>query len=266
MKQSGYYRFPTISGNNIVFICEDDLWSVPAKGGIAVRLTANLGEVTRPHLSPDGKLLAFTGREEGNPEVYCMSAEGGIETCLTFMGGNTSVIGWTPDSKYILFISNAGQPFQRIFKVYKISPDGGIPELLPVGLAHNISYGPKGGTVIGVHTTDPSRWKRYKGGTAGVIWIDTAGKDNFKKLIDLKGNLGSPMWINNRIYFISDHEGIGNIYSCSTSGKDLKQHTNHREYFIRNASTDGKNIVYHAGADIYVACPCDNSYNRHHIP
>jgi tricorn protease len=255
MKQSGYYRFPTIAENNIVFVCEDDLWSVSAAGGVPIRLTSNLGEVSRPHLSPDGKWIAFTGREEGNTEVYIMPAGGGPEKCLTFIGATTSVVGWSADSKNILFISNYGQPFLRIFKVYSISLNGGTPELLPAGLAHNFSYGPKGASVIGIHTTDPSRWKRYRGGTAGVIWIDTAGNGKYKKLIDLKGNLGSPMWTANRIYFISDHEGMGNLYSCNTSGKDLKRHTNNREYFVRNACTDGKRIVYHAGADIFVYDP-----------
>src|SRR5688572_19333520 len=128
MKQSGYYRFPTIAENNIVFVCEDDLWSVPADGGMAVRLTSNLGEVSRPHLSPDGKWIAFTGREEGNTEVYIMPAESGQEKCLTFMGATTSVIGWTNDSKNIIFISNYGQPFLRIFKIYQVSVNGGTPE------------------------------------------------------------------------------------------------------------------------------------------
>ncbi len=74
LKQSGYYRFPTINGNQVVFVCEDDLWSIPASGGVPVRLTANLGEVSRPFLSPDGTNLAFIGREEGHMEVYHSTA------------------------------------------------------------------------------------------------------------------------------------------------------------------------------------------------
>lgn len=260
MNQTGYYRFPTISGNKIVFICEDDLWTVNASGGTAIRLTSNLGEITRPHLSPDGKWLAFTGREEGNPEVYCMPSDGGQEKVLTFLGATTNVIGWTNDSKYILFTSNAHQPFLRINKIYRVPVEGGIPELVPVGLAHNISYGPNHGCVLGIHTTDPARWKRYKGGTAGVIWIDEKGKGDFKKLLDLKGNLGSPMWVGDRIYFISDHEGVGNIYSCTVKGKGLKKHTNNKEYFVRNASTDGKKIVYHAAGEIFILDPEKDNY------
>lgn len=252
LKQSGYYRFPTINGNQVVFVCEDDLWSIPASGGVPVRLTANLGEVSRPFLSPDGTNLAFIGREEGHMEVYCMPADGGVAKRLTFLGARTSVVGWSSDGKSVLFASNCGQPFKRIFNLYKISPSGGIPERLPVGLAHNISYGPAGGVVIGRNTDDPARWKRYRGGTVGVLWIDPDAKGEFRKLLELNGNLSSPMWVGERIFFISDHEGIGNLYSCTLSGMDLKLHTSSAEYYVRNASTDRRRIVYHCGGELFL--------------
>lgn len=250
-KQSGYYRFPTIHDNRVVFVCEDDLWIVPASGGVAVRLTANLAEVSHPFVSPDGATLAFVGREEGNMEVYSMPADGGVAKRLTFLGARSQVVGWSPDGKSIIFASNANQPFRQIFNLYAISPEGGLPERLPMGLAQNISYGSNGGVVLGRNTGDPARWKRYRGGTAGVIWIDPHGNGEFRKLIDLKGNLASPMWVGDKIYFISDHEGIGNLYSCTPFGEDLKRLTNGSEFYVRNASTDGKKIVYHAGGELF---------------
>ena len=60
------------------------------------------------------------------------------------------------------------------------------------------------------------------------------------------------MWIGNRIWFISDHEGVGNLYSCTPLGRSLKRHTDHLEYFVRHARTDGHRIVYVAGGVLHV--------------
>ncbi|HET7152330.1 MAG TPA: peptidase, partial [Candidatus Kapabacteria bacterium] len=253
MAHQGYYRFPTLWNDTVIFTCEDDLWSVQASGGVARRLTSNIGECSRSIISPDGTMLAFTGKEEGNPEVYIMPAQGGSAKRLTYQGAalGTHVIGWSPDGSSVIFASNAGQPFLKLYKLFSISANGGVPEELPYGAAMSISYGPGKRAVIARNTLDIARWKRYRGGTAGVLWVDAKGDGNFKQLLSLKGNFSSPMWIGNRIYFIGDHEGIGNVYSCKPDGTDVRRHTDHDEYYARNASTDGKNIVYHAGGDIY---------------
>jgi tricorn protease len=254
-KQSGYYRFPTIGSNQVVFVCEDDLWSVSVNGGVAIRLTSNLGEVSHPFLSPDGTQLAFVGREDGDAEVYVMPAYGGVIKRLTFLGENIRVVGWSQDGNSIVFASNSAQPFGKIYNLYQINPQGGLPERLSVGLAHNISYGANGGVVLGRNTSDIARWKRYRGGTVGVLWIDAQGTGTFHKLIDLPGNLASPMWVGDRIYFISDHDGIGNLYSCTPDGYGLQQHTHSQEYYVRHATTDGQRIVYCAGAQLYYFDP-----------
>lgn len=245
----GYYRHPTVHGDRIVFVSEDDLWSVSIDGGSAVRLTANAGEVSSPHFSEDGKLLAFIGHEEGHSEVYVMPSEGGAERRLTYQGARVRVVGWHKGK--ILFYSNYGQPFRQDFWLYSIDPQGGEPKRLPYGLANSISFG-KQGVVLGRKTMDLATWKRYRGGTAGELWIDKDGSGEFCKLIDREGNYSHPMWIGERIYFLSDMDGIGNLYSVQPDGKDLKQHSKQNEYYVRNATTDGKHIVYHSGADLYI--------------
>lgn len=264
MTAAGYFRFPTIHADTVVFVCEDDLWTVSASGGVARRLTSNLGEVSTPALSPDGEWLAFIGREEGHPEVYLMPAVGGQARRLTFLGATTRVIGWSPDGQDVLFASDAAQAFDRHYYLYAVAREGGEPRLLPSGPAVSISYGPEDGRVIGRRNAlDLSLWKRYRGGTAGDIWIDEDGSGQWRRLCGtaagecdagnvLQANVALPLWLGQRIYFLSDHEGIANIYSCLPDAADLRRHTRQTEYYARNIASDGQRIVYHAGADLYV--------------
>lgn len=253
----GYYRFPTIHEDTIVFACEDDLWTIHAAGGIARRLTSNLGEVSHPVLSPDGKQLAFVGRDEGESDIYVMPALGGAARRLTYMAGSLcTTAGWTADGK-ILFANNAKHWYLRFTYMYTVDSGGNPPQRLEIGPLRTISYGPSGGVVIGRNTDEPARWKRYRGGRVGQLWIDRNEDGSYEPLIQLKGDLTSPLWIGEpgsegRVYFISDHEGVGNLYSCTPNGDDLQRHTDHEQFYARNASTDGKRIVYHAGADLFL--------------
>ncbi len=246
----GYLRHPAIRGETIAFVCDDDLWSVSAHGGLARRLTAGLGEVSTPSLSPDGKWLAFVSRDEQHPEVYVMPAEGGAARRMTWLGPDVQVRGWTPAGR-ILFVTTYGQPFFRNYRAYTLDVAGGMPELLPLGQVNHLAYGPGKAMVIGRNTVDPARWKRYRGGTAGYLWIDAAGSGEFRRMSELAGNITSPMWIGDRVYFISDAEGVGNLYSVTPAGQDLVRHTDHDDFYARFAQTDGKSIVYQCGAQVW---------------
>jgi tricorn protease len=131
-----------------------------------------------------------------------------------------------------------------------VDPDTGAVEAMAIGPIRAISFAPDGaGRVIARNSIDPARWKRYRGGTAGQLWVDRRGDGGFRRILtDLRSDLASPMWIGSRLYFLSDHEGIGNLYSVRRGGADLRRHTDHDEYYLRWPSTDGARIVYqHAG-------------------
>lgn len=262
MSTQGYYRYPTVFNETVIFVSEGDLWHLPLveKGtSTARRLTYNKGSIKAPVFSPDGKTLAFSSTDEGHSELYTMPAEGGEITRLTYMGDDVTVLSWTKDGIY--FSSSYGQPFLKWNVVWKISPQGGVPEKLNIGPANFISFkGDKlaNGAVIQRHGyREYGYWKRYRGGTAGDLWIDQKGTGTFEKLVDLKGDLARPIWVpsachkDGKIVFSSDHEGIGNLYACTPDGKTLERLTNHTEYYVRNQSSDGKTIVYHAGADLW---------------
>jgi tricorn protease len=251
-------RQPTLHGDTVVFVSDDDLWRADVQGGRAWRLTAGLGEPGTPCLSPDGQWVAFIGRDEQHGEVTLMPAAGGASRRLTWLGADTAVRGWTPDGR-ILFASNHGQPFFRHWHAFTLAPEGGVPEKIELGQINHLAFGGGGRRVIGRNTADPARWKRYKGGTAGHLWIDEQGHGQFRRMSALRGNITCPMWIGERIWFLSDFEGVGNLYSCLPSGLGLRRHTDHADYYARHAQTDGRRIVYQCGARLWLFDPTSDS-------
>ncbi len=247
----GYHRFPTVHSDLIVFVSEDDLWTVPRTGGTASRLVTNPGPVSYPHFSPDGESVAYTGAHEGASEVYVIAVGGGSTVRLTHQGADSRVAAWDGNDT-VVYSSNAELPFVRDMRLWSVSVVGGGPQRLPWGPAEAISYQPdRPGLVLGRHSADPARWKRYRGGRAGTLWINESGKGGFRPLIELEGNLADPMWVGDRIVFLSDHEGQGNLYSVDPGGDDLTRLTDHSDYYVRTPSTDGRSIVYTCGADLW---------------
>jgi len=200
--------------------------------------------------------VAFVNNEDGNPEIYVMPSDAGSARRVTHLGaGSITISGWSPDGKDVLFSSSVRAPFNKAAELYAVRADGGMPRPLKLGDAQTVSISSSGAVVIGRNNLDPARWKRYHGGTAGELWIGPSLNGNFKPLISLKGNLVWPQWIGDRIFFLSDHEGVGNIYSVKADGSDLKRHSKQTEYYARFPATDGKLLVYSAGAKLDVVDP-----------
>jgi len=125
-KDNAYFLSnPTLTpdGQTVIFSFEGDLWRANVNNGQASRLTAMVGNETNPRVSPDGKWIAFTGRQYGNPDVFVMPVNGGEVKQITFHSANDDVDSWSWDSKQIYFTSSR---YSRSAG-YKVSINGGTP-------------------------------------------------------------------------------------------------------------------------------------------
>jgi tricorn protease len=241
-----YLRYPTVRGEQLAFVAENDVWLGSVDGGRAWRLTADRAPVAWAKLSPDGALVAYTSGRDGGAEVWVVPTAGGAPQRLTWWGDDrTRVLGWLPDGQ-VLAITTAGEPFGSRTTAYAVPLDGSPAQRLPWGPVTAASSGP-GGTVLGVHQSRRSAasWKRYRGGEAGKIWIDRGDTGTFERLLpELTAQLEDPAWVGDRVAFLSDHQGWGNLYSVTPEGGDLRRHTDHGAGYARAASTDGARVVY----------------------
>jgi len=242
----GYYRFPTIHDDTIVFTSEGDLWTVGLQGGVARRLTTHPGEETHPAFSPDGKTIAYSANYEGPTEVYTIPATGGLPIRRTFEG-NATVVGWTPDAK-ILYATRRYSTLPDT-QLATIDADNRI-QVVPLSQASQGSFSKSGALFFTRMDFQGSYAKRYQGGTAQNLWKYSNGQEAVPISGDFNGTSKNAMCWNGRVYFLSDRDGTVNLWSMNETGKDLRQHTKHQGWDIQAASLSNGKVVYQMGADL----------------
>ncbi|MEV8452211.1 PDZ domain-containing protein [Streptomyces sp. NPDC052095] len=259
MTQLSYLRYPHVHGDTVAFTAEDDVWLAPLDGGRAWRVSADNRPVGPPRISPDGTRVAWTTTRDGAPEVHLAPADGGPATRLTYWGDSrTEVHGWTPGGE-VLVVSAQGQPSFRRTRAHAVPADGGPARVLPYGQLGSLAYGPGGRALLLSATMgrEAAWWKRYRGGAAGKLWIEgeapADGPARFARLHEeLDGNIECPMWVGDRVAFLSDHEGTGAVYSSLPDGSGLRRHTGLDGFYARHASTDGTRVVYASAGELWV--------------
>ena len=250
-------RSPTVSATHIAFAYANNLWIVERAGGNARRLTSFQGQTTNPHFSPDGQSIAFSAEYAGNTDVYVVPSEGGEPKRLTWHPGSDIVQGWTPDGKSILFSSSratwapSGTP-----RFWTVPVEGGVeePMVLPRGYQGKISAD---GTKIAYrmnNSWDEER-RNYRGGQNRPVWI-----------VDLKTfDLVSPPWTDSKdidpvwsgdsVYFLSDRDGVTNVWSFDTKAKRLTQATKFRDFDVKALDSGGGVIVFEQAGYVHELDP-----------
>ncbi len=238
-------RNPTLSKTQIAFSYAGDLWIVSREGGEAVRLTAGTGNETYPLFSPDGNWIAFTGEYDGNVDVYVVAATGGVPRRLTYHPATDSLRGWTPDGKQVLFTSNRDTETGRTAQLYTMPIDGVFPTAVPLPMAYEGSYSADGTHLAYVPLPRAfNAWKHYRGGMAAPVWIANLSDSSVEKLPREDSNDFNPMWIGNRVYFLSDRDNQITLFAYDTATKKVTELIENNGLDIKSASAGPDAIVY----------------------
>jgi tricorn protease len=245
----GYYRSPALHGDTIVFTSEGDLWTIGTQGGVAHRLTSDPGVEIGAQISQDGKTVAFNANFEGPTEVYTMPLTGGLPKRRTW-DGETALQGWSPDGRLLVTTgrySTLPEP-----KLVLIDDQGGR-EIIPLAQAAEGAYSSDG------HSLFFTRWfyqgsqtKRYKGGTAENIWRFDGSAEAVPLTSDYDGTSAHPMFSNGRVYFLSDRDGVMNVFSMNPQGHDVKEESHQRVFDVESAAIDDGRVVYACGSDLWL--------------
>lgn len=259
-------RFPSIHGDTVVFTYAGNLYSVSTAGGTARRLTSHEGNEMFPHISPDGKWIAFTGQYDGNTEVFIMPISGGVPKRLTYtatlgrdevsdrMGPNNIVMGWHPDGKRILFRSRMQTFNDFIGDLFLVDIDGHLPEQLPLPRGGFGSFSADGKEFVYNRIFREFRtWKRYRGGMADDVWLHNFETRKTENLTNNAALDTFPMYHSTGVYFVSDRDANKkvNLYRVDPKTKQTQQLTQFTEFDIKFPSLGKDAIVFENGGYLY---------------
>jgi len=262
--QTKLLRFPDIHGDRAAFTYAGDIWTAPAEGGSAIRLTAHPGVEVFAKFSPDGKWIAFTGQYDGDEQVYVIPSTGGVPRQLTFYpakgplaprwGWDNQVYGWSKDGKRIFFRSLRDSWSLPIARLYSVSIDGGPTEPLPMPEAGSGDYSPDGSQMVySPQSRDFRSEKRYGGGQANKLYTFDLSSYATKAITDGPRPTRDPIWIGDTIYFNSDRDGHFNLYAYRVSSGKTSQITHSNQWDVRWPSSDHQSrIIYEMDGELQV--------------
>ncbi|MCP4311057.1 MAG: peptidase S41 [Bacteroidetes bacterium] len=238
---------PAISDKHIAFIYANDLWVANADGTQPKRLTVDKGVESRPFFSPDGKQIAFSAEYDGNTDVFLLPVEGGIPERLTWHPGSDYAAGFTVDGENALFLSRRAVHTGRYLQLFTVPLEGGYPTKLEIPNAYHACYSPDGSKMVYSPVPDVFQvWKHYRGGTISRLWLFSFADHSIEEIPKPQDGCNDvyPMWIGEKIYFLSDRNKEFNLFSYDTGSKDIEQLTNFEDFPIISARNHGSKIIF----------------------
>ncbi len=249
-------RNPAISETNVAFVYANDIWIVGRDGGDARRLTTFAGAETEPHFSPDGQMVAFSGQYDGNLDVYVVPLEGGEPQRLTWHPGPDFTRGWTVDGERVVFASvRTGAPIPYP-KFWTVSLDGGAPEPMAIPRVHQGKFSPDGRRFV-YQKIQPweEEWRNYRGGQNNPIRIIDLQTLDVEKLPWEDTNDNNPVWVGEKIFFLSDRDFAMNVWSYDLASGALEQRTFFKEFDAKNLEAGGDMLIFEMGGYLHTLDP-----------
>jgi len=250
-------RSPTVSATHIAFAYANNIWIVERAGGTARRLTSFAGQTAAPRFSPDGKWIAFSGEYAGNIDVYVVPAEGGEPQRLTWHPGTDLAQGWTADGKAVMFTSTratwAPSPAPRFWTV---PAEGGVETPLPLPRGYQGRISPTGSHIAyRMNSSWDEERRNYRGGQNRPIWIVDLKTFDLVSPPWTDSKDMDPAWVGETVYFLSDRDGVSNIWSFSPKTRQLAQVTRFTDFDVKALDARADAVVFEQAGDVHELDP-----------
>jgi tricorn protease len=262
--QTRMLRSPSVSATQIAFAYANNIWVVDRAGGTARRLTSFQGQTSNPHFSPDGKWIAFSAEYGGNLDVYVVPSEGGEPRRLTWHPAPDLVQGWTPDGKSVLFTSTrATWAPSAAPRFWTVPAEGGVPQALPIPRGYQGKLSPDGKRIAyRMNNSWDEERRNYRGGQNRPVWIVDLATYDLQSPPWTDSKDVDPVWVGDAVYFISDRDGVANVWAYDTRTKQLSQVTHFTDIDVKALDAGGGGVVFEQAFQVH---ELDPKTGREHV-
>ena len=296
---------------NLYFLADDSIWKLTATSVQAAldgqyhvsKLLSITGSIKNLAISDDGLLLSFACTLEGMYDVYVVSTMGGNPQRITNLAAryidvmefieSKNKIGLENTKNYTVTFTSMHESIALELMIYTVdlkmnthtfectsSPQEKLFNTHVSWYSTN-----KDVDVIQTHGYGYAKWRKYNGGDYGQLWIRhkenhiLSSKKAFHKLVDTGWNAIRPCIKYGKVYFLSDIDGVGNIYisdidikTTTVDKPTYEQITHSKDFYIEQFSvtsmyTDSADILVHyaAGGCLYVHSIKNNKTHKLHL-
>ena len=255
--QTKLLRTPSVSERHIAFAYANNIWVVDRAGGTARRLTSFQGETQNPEISPDGRTVAFSADYGGNTDVYVVPIEGGQPTRLTWHPGADVVQGWLPDGKAVMFASSrathapSGAP-----RFWTVPVTGGPETPMPIPRAYQGKVSPDGRRVAyRMNNSWDEERRNYRGGQNRPVWVLYLASMEVQSPEWTDSKDMDPVWVGDAVWFISDRDGVANVWAWDMKSKQPRQVTKFTDFDVKSLGGGANTVVFEQAGQVHALDP-----------
>ena len=112
-------------GRTLAMDLQGSIWTLPAAGGTAKRITDIYNDARQPVWSPDGKWIAFFAYRDGGYDIWAIAPDGSNQHKLTWGPFDDREPAWSHDGTRIAFASDRGSPLGSSYNIWVLDVSSG---------------------------------------------------------------------------------------------------------------------------------------------
>ena len=173
-------------GRTLAVDLQGSIWTLPASGGAATRITDIFNDARQPAFSPDGKWIAFFAYRDGGYDLWAIAPDGSNQHKLTWGAFDDREPAWSHDGTRVAFSSDRGNPLGGDYNIWTLDMRSGEFRQLTKNPADDYmpTWSPDDKEIAFASTREDGQ----------SVWAVTLADGTERKVASAAGRVDAPSW------------------------------------------------------------------------